>query len=861
MTTGAPPQGERRARLANVVATMLRVPVSAIGDDTTFSSLGVDSLVAVELTASIEDALQIELPLSAVHEHPTLDALCRFIEQGSNADARFNQMLANAVLPDDIRPSGLPKSHATHILLTGATGFLGAYILRELLDTTSATIHCLIRGDVSRIRDNLEAYGLYRVGDLDRVRIVAGDLSRGSLGLSPAQFLELSNSIDAIIHGAADVNWVRSYESLRATNVVATRELLRLACMGTPKPFHFVSSTSVCHSTAGPRVVDERTDVFAGLRGLRLGYAQSKCVAEALVREAGIRGLPTTIIRPSLLSGAATTGKSNVDDLTSRFIAGCIRMHAAPDLDWRMDCVPVDDVASAIVRFARLHDDGFATTHLVASKPRHWRECVLWMRTCGYEIELLPYAEWCDVLRATTDRDHPLAALRSFFLDVIADARYLTLPELFEESRRSRVDDTHSSRILVSMGTPLHHLDSRLLGRYFHDFVSRGVVPRAPRLPGAVQTTSDLDAVICRALSGTRAVTLTPLDADESIVAELTAWRAGAQSGLFDARVVSSDGRCTKLFVKAKPADTQMIEVAEAVAALASSTLGDTISRFRNDIGLSRAHIRELEIYRMSEPRLRAHMPGVQLIERDDESRRWILGIESLDPTSIVGATDLSRWDDTSVSAAVDGLAEIHSAWFGRASELRTFEWMTVRDSERRVAMTPLWAALAEHAHDHSAAWSDHRLRRIHTRLVDDVAAWSRMLDETPHTLIHNDFNTRNIALRRVVDCVKLCAFDWELATVGSPQRDLAEFLCFALPPDASCVTVARWVERHRVALSRATNVTVPRALWERGFGAALADVLVDRLSFYAMIERVRPQPFLTRVTRSWLNLFRQYPC
>ena len=70
-------------------------------------------------------------------------------------------------------------------------------------------------------------------------------------------------------------------------------------------------------------------------------------MAEALVREAGARGLPVTIMRPSLVTGDASRGgRSNIDDLTSRFIAGCIRMRAAPDLDWRMDCVPVDDVVA-----------------------------------------------------------------------------------------------------------------------------------------------------------------------------------------------------------------------------------------------------------------------------------------------------------------------------------------------------------------------------------------------------------------------------------------------------------------------------------------------------------------------------------
>ena len=268
-----------------------------------------------------------------------------------------------------------------------------------------------------------------------------------------ASFASLPGEVDAIVHAAADVNWVHGYESLRDANVLGTRELLRLACDGTPKPLHFVSSTSVCHSTIGPKSVDERADVFAGVDGLRLGYAQSKCVAESLVREAGARGLPVTIVRPSLVTGDASRGgRSNVDDLTSRFIAGCIRMRAAPDLDWRMDCVPVDDASRAIVRLALAHEGGTGIHHVTSARPRHWRECVLWMRLRGYDVELLPYAEWAEMLRVTDDASHPLYALRSFFLRRVSGEGELTLPELFEESRRSQVESTRSTRALGRHG-------------------------------------------------------------------------------------------------------------------------------------------------------------------------------------------------------------------------------------------------------------------------------------------------------------------------------------------------------------------------------------------------------------------------
>ena len=131
---------------------------------------------------------------------------------------------------------------------------------------------------------------------------------------------------------------------------------------------------------------------------------------------------------------------------------------------------------------------------------------------------------------------------------------------------------------------------------------------------------------------------------------------------------------------------------------------------------------------------------------------------------------------------------------------------------------------------------------------------WS-IIDRSPQTLIHNDFNTRNIALRRR-DCrFELCAYDWELATVAIPQTDLAEFLCFVLSPDVTEDEALRSVERHRAALVLATGGSIDAGQWHAGFRAALADLIINRLAFYTMINRVKPQAFLPRIVKTWWRL------
>ena len=96
---------------------------------------------------------------------------------------------------------------------------------------------------------------------------------------------------------AASVNWSAAYSGVRSANVLGTGEILRLAALYRRKPVHFVSSVAACFSTDGPREVGETDDTLSHLDGIHLGYARSKCVAEALVRHASERGLPATLYR------------------------------------------------------------------------------------------------------------------------------------------------------------------------------------------------------------------------------------------------------------------------------------------------------------------------------------------------------------------------------------------------------------------------------------------------------------------------------------------------------------------------------------------------------------------------------------
>jgi hypothetical protein len=224
---------------------------------------------------------------------------------------------------------------------------------------------------------------------------------------------------------------------------------------------------------------------------------------------------------------------------------------------------------------------------------------------------------------------------------------------------------------------------------------------------------------------------------------------------------------------------------------------------------------------------------------------------------ALMDAPVSAAWTPRFRLAAIDGLSAIHAAWFAKESALAMQPWIGhVSSTASIVEMTPLWTALAEHAAPFLGRWAGTQLVDTHATLARTASDWAPALEALPRTLIHNDFNSRNVALRSTPGGPRLVAYDWELATLGAPQRDLAEFLCFALADSVDRQTLVESVERHRTMLERHSGLRLDGREWQEGFRSALAYFLVSRLGLYAMINRVRPLPFLPGVVQTWSRLY-----
>ncbi len=159
------------------------------------------------------------------------------------------EFAGDVVLADDIAGFPAPDPQTvSEVFLTGATGFLGAFLLRDLL-RQGLVVHCLVRGaDTAAARDrltaNLRALELLDDVDLDRVRVYTGDVTKPRLGMAEDTYAGLARRVGAVYHSAAKVNFLTLYKWLRKSTVEATHGILRFACAARAT-LHHVSTTGV----------------------------------------------------------------------------------------------------------------------------------------------------------------------------------------------------------------------------------------------------------------------------------------------------------------------------------------------------------------------------------------------------------------------------------------------------------------------------------------------------------------------------------------------------------------------------------------------------------------------------------------
>ena len=322
---------------------------------------------------SVAELFQLAEQLERAPEEalvPLRHSLAAFREEQRAAEER---MMSNdkKLIFEPAAPALLPETPIlNHVLLTGGTGFIGPFLVKSLLEQTSAKIHVLVRASDEpqgrqRLRAAMESMGPCPADLMQRFETrvipVCGDLGQRELGLTPRMWDFLASEIDTVFHNGATVNYLLNYDRMRDANVRGTNEVLRLAFEGRPKSFNYVSTTFV-FGWAVKRVLYE-TDLNENMELLDFGYSQSKWVSEQVVMDACRRGLTTRIFRPALVSPSITGGGNNFD-IAVRLVAFMVNHGIGVDALNQVSFVPADITANNIVAISTTPGTANKTYHV-----------------------------------------------------------------------------------------------------------------------------------------------------------------------------------------------------------------------------------------------------------------------------------------------------------------------------------------------------------------------------------------------------------------------------------------------------------------------------------------------------------------
>ncbi|KAL3476593.1 hypothetical protein BJX99DRAFT_258344 [Aspergillus californicus] len=485
---------------ANEVKRMVRglINVPDLDENDDFFAMGMSSLESARFIGYLMQRFARKVTMDMLLDNPTAVKIATMLKETKQVRPTLVDiavMEADTFLADDIPVSTygpvIPDWQSDdegRVFLTGATGFVGVHLLSQLLALpTVKQVACLARSRKglsasSRIQQALKKYDIWEssLKDLGKVIVLDGEMADETLGLGEEKFTWLTTWASVIFHVGAKVNFCEPYQSHFPSNVLGTKNVLRLAALGRRKTLQYMSSIDTWGPTAlvlGTKVLYEDEGLRGHLSSLPYdtGYAHSQWVAEEMVRRMRNRGLPVAIYRPGFTIGDPRTAVGNPDDFFARLIVGSIRIGYWPYLpDQRMEYVTVDYVCSALIHIASSNESLGRSYSLVApdhSQSVDIEQTGVMINQAGYTVKEIPYDDWVVKLRASDIDRNPLSPLMPLLEEPV-------LRELsrLQTSKYTPLYDTPNTVQALTGRPDIRYtpLDSVLLKRYLENWEAKG---------------------------------------------------------------------------------------------------------------------------------------------------------------------------------------------------------------------------------------------------------------------------------------------------------------------------------------------------------------------------------------------------
>ena len=397
------PKSDMEKSLCELLEKLLSYSPIGVTDD--FFELGGDSLKAIEYVAKAHN-IGIDFSLQKVFDYPTVRLLCDHMLSGASdrvvysaTDFEKYQPLLDRNVIDD---SFIPEYHSLgNVLLTGATGFLGAHILEQLVMSEAGKVYCLVRGGEKHLFEVLSYYfGDSLLSELgNRIIAIEGDITHPELAD------QMPENIQTVIHAAATVKHFGAYSYFDKINVDGTRNVIAYATRVNAKLIHTstisVSGNSMAEEFDGYRSEDEKffdeTSLYIG-QPLDNVYGRSKFEAERVVLDAELNGLDAIIVRMGNLTNRSRDLKFQSNYTENAFlkrIKAGLEMGMLPEnlMEQYMEFTPIDQAAECVVRIAQ-YAAGQNVFHVNSNKGLYFDHFFDYAQQLGLNIAVVPAADF-----------------------------------------------------------------------------------------------------------------------------------------------------------------------------------------------------------------------------------------------------------------------------------------------------------------------------------------------------------------------------------------------------------------------------------------------------------------------------------
>lgn len=238
-----------------------------------------------------------------------------------------------------------------NILVTGATGFVGEFLCKKLLEKTEADLHLLVRGKggLTPERRSEISFGKNE-GWKGRIYVYEGDVTQPELGLQKEDYRHLAEAVDAIYHCAASIRFADPLEVAMGVNHCGTKNIIEFTKSVKNPEFERLNYVSTAYIAGDITEGFSEMDLDRG-QGFNNTYEESKFECEKLIEAAMEEGVRITVYRPSIVTGDSRTGETHRNNIIFKFLkvfsmSAIDRFYCTEDSS--INLVPIDYVVEAV---------------------------------------------------------------------------------------------------------------------------------------------------------------------------------------------------------------------------------------------------------------------------------------------------------------------------------------------------------------------------------------------------------------------------------------------------------------------------------------------------------------------------------